>query len=328
MSRPEAPEFLTLARRNLKEAVKRYLAPDSYVMRKQYFQRHGFYPDLQNPKDLSEKTLWLKLHDRSALHSLCADKIRARGYVASQLGPEVIIPEILVSYDAADINPETITAERFVIKTNHDQGGIFICRDRASFDWDEARRKIAKRLTINKYYEFREHQYKSIRPGILVEDYVTGDRGSVCEFKFYCFHGEPKFVQVVPDRFGDRRETFYDMDWRRMHFSGPAPLIEHDLPRPPGFEALQRDAAILSEPFLFCRIDFLVGTVDRPWFGEITFHHGAGLIRFQPKEFERAFGDMIDLSRLEETRRRREALARDARAEGRWDASRAAPRAG
>lgn len=299
--------LLRNATRNLRRAIDRYVLPDAMLMRKQYVYRHGFRPDLVAPKDLSEKILWLKLHDRSTLHTQCADKIRARDYVAAKLGPELIIPAIHVTYDPADIDPAKITADRFVMKTNHDQGGVFLCRNRADFDWKDVRDKVTKRLGINKYYEFREHQYKDIRPGILVEDLIESDNsGSVREIKFYCFHGVSKFVQVVFDRFENRREIFYDMDWKRMPFRGPAPQLEHEIDPPRNLAQLVEWAEILSEPFLFCRIDFLLGAGDTPWFGEITFHHGAGLIRFEPKEFERAFGDMIDISRLEETRRRRD----------------------
>ena len=278
-------------------------------MRRQYYRKHGFYPDLVNPKDLSEKLLWLKLHDRSALHTQCCDKIRARDYVRMRIGAETLVPSKLISYDPADIDPEVIGAERFVIKTNHDQGGVFLCRNRDEFDWNDARENVASRLSINKYYEFREHQYKDVRPGFIVEEFIEGaDSANARECKIYCFHGRPGFIQVVYDRFENRREAFYDPNWTRMHFVGPAPQMDHDVGPPESLAQMLRDAATLAEPFLFCRIDFLVGEGDRPWFGEITFHHGAGLIRFQPDAFERDFGDRIDLSRLEATRAARRDL--------------------
>lgn len=314
----------------VKRTINRHVTPDSYYVRKQYHHRHGFYPDLKNPRDLSEKLQWLKLHDRSALHTQCADKIRARDYVAARLGGDLLIPAIRVSYDAADVDPAVITADRFVLKTNHDQGGVFICRDRSSFDWVSVRENVARRMKINKYYEFREYQYKQVRPGLLVEDLIDGDNeGNVREIKFYCFHGKPGFIQVVLDRFENRREIFYDPDWKRLHFRGPAPQLEGELEPPVGLDRLLRDAATLADPFLFCRIDFLLGAQDRPWFGEITFHHGAGLIRFQPDAFERAFGDMIDLSRLPETRARQEELiaAQAPHAAG-WAARTASPSVG
>lgn len=316
--------------RAIKKSIKNHVTPDRYYVRQQYHHRHGFYPDLNNPRDLSEKLQWLKLHDRSALHTQCADKIRARDYVAARLGPDLLIPAIRISYDPKDVDPKTIAAERFVLKTNHDQGGVFICRDRDAFDWKGVRENVARRMKINKYYEFREHQYKNVRPGILVEDLVDGENeGSVREIKFYCFHGKPGFIQVVLDRFENRREIFYDPNWKRLHFRGPAPQLEDELEPPQGLDRLLRDAATLADPFLFCRIDFLLGVQDRAWFGEITFHHGAGLIRFQPAPFERAFGDMIDLTRLAETRARQdELIAAQSSEAGGWSPQAASPSVG
>ena len=300
-----------------KRRIKDRLYPDRYFISKQYFFRNGFYPDLKDPKTLSEKTQWLKLHDRSALHTICADKIRVRDYVEMQLGPAPLAKAILVTRDPADITPEKITAEKFVVKTNHDQGGVHLCRDRATFDWAAVRADLAERMRINKYYEFREHQYKAIRPGILVEEFLEGEAGAnVHELKIYCFHGQPKFIQVVLDRFENRLECFYDPEWKRMAHHAPVAQLERDLPKPPCLERLLRDAATLAAPFLFCRIDFLFGGGDKAWFGEVTFHHGAGLIRFEPLEFERVFGDMLDLKRLPETRRMQDEIAARLNASG------------
>jgi hypothetical protein len=197
-----------------------------------------------------------------------------------------------------------IKEDRFVIKTNHDQGGVFACRDRSTFDWSGVRAEVEQRLATRKYDEFREHQYRRIRPGILVEDLVETDAGDAPrELKIYCFHGQPRFVQFVADRFTRHREAFFDLSWRRMRVLGPVEQVEGPVTRPACLDRLLRAASKLSDPFLFCRIDFLYGNGDRAWFGEVTFHHGAGLIRFEPADLERAFGSMIDLSRLDETRR-------------------------
>jgi hypothetical protein len=285
--------------------------PDSLYIRRQYRARNGIDPDLDNPRNLSEKTQWLKLHDRSPLHTICADKIRAREYVAARVGSARLVPLHHVFHDASAIRPERIPEARFALKTNHDQGGVFLCRDRAVFDWEKVRTEVARRLRTPKYPGFREWQYKGVPPGVLVEDLLEAeDGGEVCELKFYCFNGRPGFVQVVRDRFGNHREAFYSPDWKRMGFRGPVPLIDEEVSRPAGLSGLLRDAERLAEPFVFVRIDFLYDG-SRAYFGEVTFHFGAGLIRFTPLEYDRRFGDMIDLSRLSATRRMQREIARD-----------------
>ena len=311
-SAPEATLKLGRLKGLIKAKIKSYFISDYFTTKRQYFHKNGFYPNLFNPRDLSEKVSWLKLHDRSPLHTLCADKIRVRDYVAARAGADLLAPVLLVTRDPDDIRPEIVRAPRFVVKTNHDQGGVFICRDRDAFDWQGVRGEIRRRIGLNKYRDFREHQYKKIPRAILVEDFVEGEGGAWApELKINCIHGEPKFVQVIFDRFECRRQVFYSPDWKRLPMRGQAEPFEGDWPRPPCLERALQAAAILSEPFLFCRVDFLYGAGGRPWFGEMTFHPAAGIVRYRPAEIERAFGDMIDLSRFAEARRLQRVVLRD-----------------
>jgi hypothetical protein len=285
----------------VKDRVKRYVFPDYILARRQYYYRNGFYPDLINPKDLSEKILWLKLYDRSPLHTRCADKILVRDHVASRIGAQFLAPKILATYDLDEVGPDRIREERFVIKTNHDQGGVFICLDRARFDWARALEQIRARALVNKYYEFQERQYRDIRPGVLVESFIEGEEGrNAVELKVNCFEGKPQFIQVIVDRFEKRRHVNYDLNWRRMDLHGRSLELEYDLPRPRHLDLVLEAAETLAAPFLFCRVDFLLDAASRPWFGEITFHPAAGLVRYNPPEMERALGDLIDLRRFAE----------------------------
>jgi hypothetical protein len=305
------PRLSGLARSFRKTLVKRVM-PDAVFIRRQYRMRTGRTLDLANPTGLAEKVQWLKLHDRSPLHTICADKIRARDYVAAHLGPDVLTPCFGVTYDPGALTPSTVRAARFVAKSNHDQGGVFICKDRAAFDWEATRAELRRRLAVNKYYEFRERQYRDIRPGVLVEAYLEGaDGANVRELKVYCFHGRPVFVQLVLDRFENKREAFYDLDWRRLPFRAVAAPLEGPHPRPRALGHVLGAAAALARPFLFVRIDFLDTGEAQARFGEVTFHFGAGLIRFDPEEFDLRYGALIDLARLPETRGlQRAALAR------------------
>lgn len=308
-ARPRKPAALD----GLKRWVKRRLVPDAYMVRRQYRYRNGFLPDLADPRALSEKVLWLKLKDRSPLHTICADKIAARDYVTMRCGPDLLAPVYLTTRDPEAFRPEAIAAETFVAKTNHDQGGVFICADRAAFDWDGARADMAARMKQNKYYEFRERQYRDIRPGIIVEALIGDGGEGPPEIKVNCCNGAPRFIQMILGRFGDRRQAFYGPDWVRLPMRGRATPIEGDRPRPPQLDRVLEAAAVLAEPFPFCRVDFLVGSDGTPWFNEITFHPAAGLVRYQPEEMEFALGAMVDLSRLAEARRLQDKLYRDLR---------------
>jgi hypothetical protein len=271
--------------------------PDRWVVAHQYRLRNGRWPDLRDPRGYNEKILWLKLHDVTPLHTRCADKIAVRDYVAERWGADILTPALLISHDVEDLRPEAVTAERFVVKTNHDQGGVFICRDRAAFDWAGVRRQIARRMRHSPYDNLRERQYKDIRPGIIVEQFLEADGPEgLVDYKFNCFGGRPRFVQVNIGRQGNHVQLFYDLDWRKLPCWRTYPDITPDAARPPNLARMVEIAAALSAPFAFARVDLYdLGHAIR--FGEITFHPGGGLKLFHPPEWERRIGDMLDLPR-------------------------------
>ncbi len=120
-----------------------------------------------------------------------------------RVGDAHLIPALLIAEDASGLNPETIRAERFAAKSNHDRGGVVLCRDRARFDWAGARAMLGARLRQPFWRTFRERAYKDIVPGIIVESLLEGaDSGLPRDYQLFCFHGEPVMIQVVDGRDG------------------------------------------------------------------------------------------------------------------------------
>lgn len=269
---------------------------DRACIERQYRHYVGEPLDLAALRTLSAKIQWLKLHDATPLHTRCADKIAARDYVRERLGEEPLIPEILITQDVDDIRPERILAARFVVKSNHDWGGVVICRDRDAFDWAAARHRLRAHLKRAFWRVNRELAYKDIPPGILVEDYLEGPDGGVpADYKVFCFHGRPHMVQVVAGRGERATRTVYDLDWRMLPvWRRGLPRAEEPQPRPAGLDRMIEMAAALSQPFRFCRVD-LYEEGDRVYFGEITFYPEAGYRPFEPPEFELALGDLVRL---------------------------------
>ncbi len=57
------------------------IIPDDVFVRKRFKRNFGFELNLDDPKTLNEKINWLKINDRTALHTICADKYLVRNYV-------------------------------------------------------------------------------------------------------------------------------------------------------------------------------------------------------------------------------------------------------
>ena len=111
-----------------------------------------------------------------------------------------------------------------------------------------------------------------------------------------CFNGEVKSCFVCTGRFSDAgvRITFYDNDWNIMPFERNHPRETSPIPRPTSYDKMKWAAEILSKDIPFARIDFYE-VENRPLFGEITLYPGSGLEAFQPEEWDKTFGDWIDL---------------------------------
>ena len=269
--------------------------PDRWEIERLYRRSNGFRPDLSNPKDLSEKILWLTLNRMTPLHGMCTDKIGVRRFVAERVGTEVLIPLLQVIDNVEDVRPDRIDAETFVIKASHDNGSTFICHDRREFRWDCVRSALKQRLRKNFYKRARERQYRNIVPRILVEQLIENSDGSKpMEYKVLCIAGKPVLIQVNMRSGQSLEQAFFDLEWNRLHISRQAPVYRDPIRRPERLSDILSIAAKLAREFEFVRVD-LYESDGHLWFGETTFTPAAGLVRFSPPEFERHLGDMLAL---------------------------------
>lgn len=265
------------------------------VLAKRIFKRLlGYELNLVDPKTFNDKLQWLKIHERTPLHTQCADKYEVRKYVAEKLGTEYLIPLVFQSYDPNDLVPENFPDFPVIIKCNHDSSGGLFVRDKYKVDWEKARNSFAKRMKINYYHENGEWQYKNIRPCILAEKLLTDEAGNIpADFKLFCFNGKVAFIQLDLDRETSHKRNMYDLDWNLLDFKY---IYENgkEYKRPASLEKMVELAEIIAADFSFVRVDFYnIG--DRIYFGEITFHPESGFGRFIPDSWDRTFGDLLQL---------------------------------
>ena len=125
--------------------------PDEAYIQLYYFARFHRFANLKHPTTFNEKLQWLKLHNRNPLYNTLVDKYAMKKWVADNIGGEYVIPAFACWESADDIDISDLP-ERFVLKTNHDCGGVVICHDRATFDLDAAKAKMAATLRIPLMY--------------------------------------------------------------------------------------------------------------------------------------------------------------------------------
>lgn len=267
--------------------------PDAIYLRKRYEQVMGRKLDLKNPTLFTEKIQWLKLHDRNPLYHNLVDKFEVKKYVSDLLGPELVIPTLGVLDSVSDIDWNALP-DQFVLKCTHDSGSAVICRDKCSLDRNSVTDLLNRALSTD-FYKGRDREwvYKGVKPRILAEALLPGDP---CDYKFFCFDGEPRFFKVDFDRFSDHRANYYSLDGELLPFS------ERHYPRdpdrkvelPPAICEMTEYARKLSSGIKFVRVDFYY-VEGHVYFGEMTFYPYSGLGPFDPLEADKQIGSLIHL---------------------------------
>lgn len=271
--------------------------PDYKYLKIKFKLRIGKKLDLENPQTFNEKLQWLKLYDRNPLYTQMVDKYEARKYISKTIGEEYLIPLIGVwsKFDEIDF---TKLPDQFVLKCNHDSGGLIICRDKSKLDIEEAKKKINKCLKKNFYYLGREWPYKNIKPRIVCERFLSDDNiQELKDYRFFCFNGEPRLIAIdfsITDKSKTRR-NLYDLEWNLIEgeISYPKELSKK-VEKPKKLNEMIKLSRILAKDIPHVRIDFYYIN-EKIYFGEITFFHQSGLGKFQPEEFDDLLGGWIKL---------------------------------
>lgn len=254
--------------------------------------------NLESPKSFNEKLQWLKIYNTKHFnprYTDMADKIKVKDIVSSLIGSKYVIPTIGEWETFDDIDFDKLPSS-FVLKTNHDSGGVVVVPDKGSLDLKKARERIEKSRRINFYWYGREPQYRDIKPKVFAEKYIADESGyELKDYKFFCFDGEPKLIQVDYGRFIDHKRNIYDINWNFVDVSIKFPNDpSHQIDRPKNLEEMIGIAKKLSQNIPFVRVD-LYSIESVILFGELTFFHGSGFERFTPKAFGLKVGSWLRL---------------------------------
>lgn len=273
-----------------------HLMSDKYYLSILWKMVMGYEIDWTHPRTFNEKLQWLKLYDRNPQYTILVDKLKVKQWISEKVGEQYVIPTLAV-YDSVDQIDLDSLPDQFVLKCNHDSGGVVICRDKSTFDLDAAKRKLAASMNKNFYWEAREWPYKGVTPCVFAEEYLeeTGNGGLV-DYKFFCFNGEPDCVMVCIDRHIKLPKFyFFDKNWnlKRLNIRGKEAPEGFSLPKPPMLEKMFELAQVLSSGIPFVRVDFYnIGEDVR--FGEMTFFPEGGFDSNILPEADVYFGGLIN----------------------------------
>ena len=268
--------------------------------------------DLNNPKDYNEKVQWLKIYSDTKQWIELADKYKVREYI-KQCGLEHILVRLYGVWKSGNEVDFSILPERFVLKSNNGSGKNILVLDKGKLDLEETR-KVLNSWVKERYglVSFQPH-YWNIKRRIIAEELLEETEqiamsSSLIDYKFFCFHGEPFFINILFDRPNQvvgsanqsneprLKENAYDLEWNLLQ-NAYSDSEENNqiatLPRPKNLEEMIRICRVLSKPFPQVRVD-LYEVNGKVYFGEFTFTSG-GMDDFSD-ELLLKMGEKIDLS--------------------------------
>lgn len=221
------------------------------------------------------------------------DKYAVRTHVAQLIGEKYLV-KLLGVWDQPEEIDYSQLPKRFVLKTNHGSAWNIIVPDAMTLDKQKTHELLKGWLSTNYYSVTLEPHYRKIKPKILAEEYLMDSKGELLDYKFFCFHGQPYFLQVDIGRFTPHHcRAYLNLEWERLPFTTLVPMSERMPDRPDNFEEMLQIVKILAQKHVHVRVD-LYNIDGRIVFGELTFTHGSGFEKFYPDNtYDFLIGNLI-----------------------------------
>ena len=250
------------------------------------------WPRLRNPTLFNDHLLRLRsdgsLYD--PLRQFVTDKEYVKHYIAGTIGRDYVIPTIAVLRTPWDVDHMVFTHFPCVLKPTHMSGPIHISIDAHTLPDTSL---MMKWLRDDYYRSSREANYRFLQPKIIVEEFFSVDgKKPPHDYKIFCFHGEPRLIEVDTDRFRNHTRNFYDLTWNRLPFTIKYPARPQADPRPHDLSRMLEIASVLSSPFPSIRVDLYAhsGVIK---IGELTNCHGGGTEVVDPPTAEHWLGSLF-----------------------------------
>ncbi|WP_114603546.1 ATP-grasp fold amidoligase family protein [Staphylococcus sp. EZ-P03] len=274
---------------------------DKDFLKKNIKQKTGLNVDLDNPKMLCEKILWIKYMYRNPLMTKCTDKFEVRNYVENK-GYGDILGEIIGVYDNTDDIDIDSLPEKTFWKSTH-ASGINQIVIKGQTDYKKTAKLFEHGKKVNYYNRSREWNYKHVKPRILIEPLL--DMTIYEDYKFFVIDGNVEYFAIakgINDASGNQninsKFNLYDINFNPMHtYVKRATFDDTNYVFSKRLNEMISIAEDLASPFPFCRVDFLTNE-NNIYFGEITFFPTGGNMVLYPLELEYFYGKKLDLSNI------------------------------
>ncbi|WP_163411157.1 ATP-grasp fold amidoligase family protein [Flavobacterium ajazii] len=274
--------------------LSKYSSDDAKVTKAKYYCKNKRILNLDNPQEFMEKIQWLKLYHYKEGYGQYVDKFEVRSFVETKIGKKYL-NDIIGVYDTVEEIDFEKLPKQYAIKGTHGSGYNLIVKDTSSINNTDDKNKLKSFLSSNYYDKYREAIYKDVKPRLLIEKYISNFDEGLIDYKFYCFHGQPKYILVKKLEDGKQKKCFYDLNWKKITSNeNDINRLESEIEKPANFNEMLKVASVLSDQFIFVRVD-LYSIEDKVLFGELTFFPTGGHNRFPIDYLNLEMGKLIKL---------------------------------
>jgi hypothetical protein len=257
---------------------------------RRYRRVFGRMPNLDAPAGFNERMLNRILHDRDPRLKTICDKLAVREFIRQHAGVEFVVPLLGVWQDPAQIAWDSLPP-RFVLKPNHSSGPIAIVRTDADRDPATLSAMAAGWLHHDFFDMNFERGYRNMPKRLLAEPLLAGPGGTpLAEAQVLTFHGRAALIRVKTGdkRAADPRANWFDATGRALALITTLPAGDFVLSAD-DVRSVVPVAERIAAGFSHLRVDFHL-TGDGPKICELTPYHGAGLVPWQPPEWDEKLG--------------------------------------
>ena len=260
----------------------------------------GYRFDCRYPKTFNEYTCWLKYFYRNKEWERCADKLGSKEFLIEHGYEKYVIKTLGIYKNSSEIDLSKLP-DRFVLKTNHDSGSVYIC-DKKETNFEEVFKELDESLQHVYSESNDEWVYQNTKPVIFAEEIIQPRVGNkIIDYKFFGFNGKFGWGFTGQNRLKDARFTVFEDDFKhpKVEYIHINPEKEDYPPKPDSFDEMVKVTEEISKILDFVRVDFY-DTTEGPKIGELTFFSHSGLGIFTRKKYDYKYGEFFKNTKIYE----------------------------
>lgn len=220
---------------------------------------------------------------------MTSDKFLVKDYIKTKIGEELTVPTIAEFSSTDEINVAALP-KPCVIKPSHSSGSVVFIYENDKKLTSQQELTLKNALHDSPYKSARESNYRYLRPRLICEPMLP-EAENIKDYKFFCFLGEPRLIQVDSERHKYHKRNVYTAKWKPLNIKYNFPFGAWDK-EPYCLADMVRVARTLSEPFEFVRVDFFISG-DKFYVGELTHCPESAHGKFDSLESERIFSSIL-----------------------------------